>query len=229
MNEILILREAQSPAKGRDSVGTQKDRNKKCAIISIIRLMLKNTCPALIFFPNIYSKMSLMKNTLSILFLLAIGFAAPAQTYLQLEPALTNSPGTISSKANVCLELGRQWEVFSLGADIGKTTFEKTVGRDTSLYLEIRPNLNIFQEGKFTNTLTPGIGFIFNAKENFMTELTNGIEYSYSPLIHINVFFGQYFYSGLYSASNTTFYGISVMKYFKPSKTKGLIKIKDKG
>ena len=203
-----------------------------CRVIAITKTyspMLAKTGGCLIFFPNIYSKIPLMKNTLSILFLLAIAFADPAQTYLQLEPALTNSPGTISSKANVCLELGRQWEVFSLGADIGKTTFEKTVGRDTSLYLELRPNLNIFQEGKFTNTLTPGIGFIFNSKENFMTELTNGIEYSYSPLLHINIFFGQYFYSGLYSASNTTFYGISVMKYFKPSKTKGLIKIKDKG
>ena len=203
-----------------------------CRVIAITKTyspMLAKTGGCLIFFPNIYSKIPLMKNTLSILFLLAIAFAAPAQTYLQLEPALTNSPGTISSKANVCLELGRQWEVFSLGADIGKTTFEKTVGRDTSLYLELRPNLNIFQEGKFTNTLTPGIGFIFNSKENFMTELTNGIEYSYSPLLHINIFFGQYFYSGLYSASNTTLYGISVMKYFKPSKTKGLIKIKDKG
>ena len=203
-----------------------------CRVIAITKTyspMLAKTGGCLIFFPNIYSKIPLMKNTLSILFLLAIAFAAPAQTYLQLEPALTNSPGTISSKANVCLELGRQWEVFSLGADIGKTTIEKTVGRDTSLYLELRPNLNIFQEGKFTNTLTPGIGFIFNSKENFMTELTNGIEYSYSPLLHINIFFGQYFYSGLYSASNTTFYGISVMKYFKPSKTQGLIKIKDKG
>ncbi len=93
---------------------------------------------------------------------------------------------------------------------------------DTTKYLEARPNLNIFQEGKFTNTLTPGIGVIFNGEENLMTELTSGIEYAYSPQIHINVVFGQYYYSGKVSASTVTFFGISVMKYFSPSKAKAI-------
>jgi hypothetical protein len=154
--------------------------------------------------------------------LLFCSLASRAQTYISFEPALTNSPGTVAGKANLSFEAGRQWDVFSLGADIGKTTLERTVGKDTTLYMEIRPNLNIFQQGKFTNTITPGIGFIFNAEENFMTELTNGIEYAYSPQIHFNIFFGQYFYSGRYSASNVTFYGISIMKYFSNTKTKAL-------
>ncbi len=169
-----------------------------------------------------------MKNTLSILFFLLFVFGAHAQTYIQLEPALTNSPGTLAGKSNLSFEVGRQWDVFSLGLDIGKTSLEKTVGRDTTMYFELRPNLNIFQQGKFTNTITPGIGFIVNGEENFMTELTNGIEYAYSPLLHFNIFFGQYFYSGRYSSSNTTFYGISIMKYFKPSKAKALFSKKDK-
>lgn len=157
--------------------------------------------------------------------LFAASLPCISQTYISLEPALTNTAGSLADKANISIEVGRQWDVFSLGIDIGKSTLAPVHGRDTSLYLEIRPNLNIFQQGKFTNTLTPGIGFIFNAKENLITELTSGIEYAYSPLIHFNIFFGQYFYSGKTSASNVTFFGLSIMKYFKAfNNGKGIIK-----
>ena len=164
-----------------------------------------------------------MKNILLVVFFSATTNCCIAQTYICLAPSITNSAGTFAEKSNLSLELGRQWDVFSLGLDIGVTSLGKIIGRDTTIYIEARPNLNIFQEGKFTNTLTPGIGYIFNAKENLMTELTYGIEYTYSPLIHVNIVFGQYYYSGRISASNVTFFGVSVMKYFSPPKIKALI------
>ncbi len=147
-----------------------------------------------------------------------------AQTYLSIAPSLTNSPGTTAGKSNIAVELGRQRDVFSLGLDVGKTTMGKMSGRDTSVYLELRPNLNVFQQGRFTNTFTAGIGGIFHAKEDFMTELTSGIEYAYTNKVHFNVFFGQYFYSGKYSASDVTFFGISAMFYFAASSAGPLIK-----
>ena len=166
-----------------------------------------------------------MTKNLLVVLLFAVSLSSMSQNYISIEPALTNTSGSIADKANISFEVGRQWDVFSLGIDIGKSTLAPVHGRDTSLYLEIRPNLNIFQQGKFTNTITMGIGFIFNAKESLMTELTNGIEYAYSPLIHFNIFFGQYFYSGKTSSSSVTFFGLSIMKYFKAFNTgKGIIK-----
>ena len=143
-----------------------------------------------------------------------------SQTFASFYPAFTNSPGSMADKANVAVEIGRQWDVFSMGLDLGKTTLAKVTGRDTSVYLELRPNLNIFQEDKFTLTLTAGIGYIFHARQNLMTELTSGIEYSYSQRIHYNIYLGQYYYSGRYEASNVTFLGLSVMFYFSPFKDK---------
>lgn len=151
-------------------------------------------------------------------------FECGAQTYISLAPSLTNTAGTVAEKSNFALEVGRQWDVFSLGLDVGKTSMGKVTGRDTTAYLELRPNLNVFQQGKWTNTFTAGIGFIFNARENLMTELTSGIEYAWSDQVHLNVFFGQYYYSGRYSSSDVTFFGISGMWYFKPTKTKGFIR-----
>ena len=163
-----------------------------------------------------------MKKIILSLALLGSSYAY-AQTYISFVPSLTNTAGTLKDKSNLSLEVGEQWDVFSLGVDIGKTTLSKQSGKDTSTYFEIRPNLNIFQQGKWTNTITTGVGFVMNAEENFLVEFTSGIEYSYSKSVHINVYYGQYYYSGVNSASNLSFFGISIMRYFLPAKTKGIL------
>lgn len=165
---------------------------------------------------------SMRQTALLILLFFMISYCQ-GQTYISLAPSLTNTPGTYAEKSNIAIEVGRQWDVFSMGLDIGKTSMGKVTGRDTTAYLELRPNLNVFQQGKFTNTFTAGIGYIFNAKESLMTELTSGIEYAHNEQLHLNIFFGQYFYSGRYSASNVTFFGISGMWYFAPTHSKPLI------
>ena len=164
-----------------------------------------------------------MKNRYLVAILAFITNSCLAQTYISIAPCLTNSPGTLLGKSNIAIELGRQWDVFSLGIDLGKTSLGKVKGRDTTVYLELRPNLNIFQQGKFTNTFTAGIGYIFNSKQDLMTELTSGIEYAYNQKLHFNVYFGQYFYSGKTDASNVTFFGASVMLYFSQSNAQPLI------
>jgi len=165
----------------------------------------------------------MFKHYVAIL-LIFVSTRALSQTYISLAPSLTNTAGTIADKSNITIELGQQWDVFSLGLDIGKTTLSKVTTKDTSNYLELRPSLNVFQQGNFTNTLTIGIGYVFGAKENLLTELTYGIEYAFTPKTHFNVFFGQYFYSGRVSASNATFLGLSVMVYFKPNNGGAIIK-----
>lgn len=162
-----------------------------------------------------------MKLMLMALLLIANG--ARSQTYLALAPELTNDAGTIPQKANLSFEIGRQWDVFSLGLDLGKTSLGKMHGSDTTNYLEIRPNLNVFQQGKFTNTFTAGIGYIFNSHQSIMTELTSGIEYAYNSRFHLNIYFGQYYYSGRYDANSVTFFGLSGMLYFLPTNPKPLI------
>ncbi|MEO8416341.1 MAG: hypothetical protein ABI472_21950 [Ginsengibacter sp.] len=160
--------------------------------------------------------------------LLLTGCGGYAQTYVSLAPSLTNTAGTLPDKANIAFELGQQWDVFSMGLDVGKSTLANQHGGDTSTYLELRPNLNIFQEGKFTNTFTAGIGYVVNAKESLLTEVTYGIEYSFSSQLHLNAFFGQYYYSGRTSASNVSFFGVSAAYYFQPNSSGSIIKRKDK-
>jgi hypothetical protein len=164
-----------------------------------------------------------MRKLIFLALLIGKAIALEAQTYISLAPSISNTAGTLADKSNIGIEVGRQWDVFSLGLAIGKTSLEKVHGTDTTTYLELRPNLNVFQQGKFTNTFTAGIGYIFNAQESLMTELTSGIEYSFSDQIHFNVYFGQYYFSGKYSDSNATFFGVSCAWYLKPNHAKPLI------
>ena len=145
------------------------------------------------------------------------------QTYIQVYYSLTNTAGTLGGKSNLSVEVGKQWNVFSLGLDLGKTTLEPIHGRDTSFYFEVRPNLNIFQQGRFTNTLTVGVGYVFFAPNNFLSELTSGIEYTASDRLHLNANFGTFYYSGRYTATSATFFGISASYYFLPYKNRSSI------
>jgi hypothetical protein len=163
-----------------------------------------------------------MKIFLSILLTLTV-YTSFSQTYVSLAPSLTNTAGTLADKSNIALEIGQQWDVFSLGLDIGQTTLSPIGKTDTSTYLELRPNLNIFQEGKFTNTFTAGIGYVLGAKNSLLTEVTYGIEYSCTEQVHFNVFFGNYYYSGKTAATTASFFGISAAYYFKPNKSDALI------
>ena len=144
-------------------------------------------------------------------------------TYVEVYYSLTNTAGTFAGKSNLSVEIGKQWDVFSLGFDLGKTTLDPVTGRDTSIYIEVRPNLNIFQQGRFTNTLTVGVGYVFSANNNFLTELTSGIEYTANDHLHLNANFGQFYYSGRYTATNATFFGLSASYYFLPYKNRSSI------
>ena len=81
----------------------------------------------------------------------------------------------------------------------------------------------MFQQGKFTNTLAIGLGYVFGAKQNILTEFTSGIEYTPNARYSYNLYFGTYYFSGVTSASSQNFLGLSAMYFFKPSKKKGLL------
>ena len=128
--------------------------------------------------------------------------------------------GTFAQRATLDLEVGLQWDVFSVGLDLGKVSLAPIVGKDSATYLEIRPNLNVFQQGKFTNTITIGLGYVFGASQNIMTEFSTGIEYTPNQRWSYNLYFGTYYFSGVESASSNNYFAGSVMYYFLKNKGK---------
>jgi len=165
--------------------------------------------------------MSKLKKTILLLSFLITGIISKAQYYASLMPAFYTNAGNTGERITMDVEFGKQWDVFSMGIDLGKTNLTKQSREDTTNYAELRSNLNVFQQGKFTNTITLGCGYIFNANENILIETTTGIEYSFSEKIHLYIFFGSYYFSGKKAASNNSFFGLSAVRYFK--KRNGLV------
>lgn len=185
---------------------------------------------------------------LLILYLL-VNFSANAQnlksesvTYISFAPCVTNEIGTIGTKFSPTFEIGRQFHnIFTIGLSVGKTSCVPSrvygttltgnvIESPSSYYLELRPNLNVYQIGKFTNTITPGIGYVFGPGPALMLETTMGIEYEYTEKLHFNIFFGNYYYSSLSPDPNNnlvhfspTFWGFSIVKFFRKTKTSALI------
>ncbi len=156
-----------------------------------------------------------MKKNKFLLLLVLISGSVFSQTYISLSPLLSNSSGTMFHKTNLSLEVGHQFDVLSIGIVGGRTSLAK-MENDTTLFTELRTNLNVFQQGNFTNTFTIGTGYIFNAKNYFLTELTYTIEYALSKQVHINILAGEYFYSGINDATSETVVGFSLIYFFKP-------------
>ena len=103
-----------------------------------------------------------MKITLPLFVLFFSGIESVGQTYISLAPCITNEPGTFLSKSNIALEIGRQWDVFSLGIDFGKTSLAKISGQDTTNYLELRPNLGHSYPPDYEKRLEKGLAFVLN-------------------------------------------------------------------
>ena len=160
-----------------------------------------------------------MKKILLIAAIFLLGNTAYGQYYISVMPALTSSAGPFQEKGNLSLEVGKQWDCFSLGLDIGETSFTYNPIKDKSMYFEFRPNINVFQQGKFTNTITTGIGIVPYSSTALLIEVTTGIEYSYSERLHINLMCGQFNYSGDTKTDSQPFFGVSIVRYFKAYKT----------
>ena len=81
------------------------------------------------------------------LILILLSINSYSQIYISFSGEGTNTPGSMRDRANIAIEIGKQYnEVFTAGIDFGKTTLSRVSHKDTSNYLEFRPNLNIFQQ-----------------------------------------------------------------------------------
>lgn len=151
--------------------------------------------------------------------------------YVSFAPCITSEIGPVQNKFSPTLEIGKQFDgILTLGLSIGKTNCSNKAIDD--IYLEFRPNLNIFQLGRFSNTITPGVGYVFGPNTALMLECTAGIEYTCNEKTHINVFFGNYYYSSFSTDVNVTqhysptFFGFSIVRFLKSTSLKSLVKLK---
>jgi hypothetical protein len=156
-----------------------------------------------------------MKKLLVLTVVLLLTTMSYSQTYATFSPTLFTTPGTPAQKLSATVEVGRQWDALSLGLCFGKLSFAKQSSGDTTLFLEVRPTMTLFQKGKVTNTVTIGFGHIFNAQENFLVEFSTGLNYAISSKVTCGVCIGNYYNSGQFTSSSNQYAGLSVTYTFQ--------------
>lgn len=132
-------------------------------------------------------------------------------TYLSLGNAVfINTTGTVNQKAFMTLEVGRTFGIFDLGLVIGRLNLASAApGPDSSWFAEVLPTINVFSKGRFSEAFTLGVGRIFNRKENFLTEITNSINFAPNNRFIITVYQGNYAFDGKFSTTHASFMGLS--------------------
>lgn len=136
----------------------------------------------------------------------------PHYNYLTLSTSVfTNAIGTVNQKMFFAAEAGRTFGIFDIGLEAGRLNFVKVKkGLDSNWFAEILPTINVFSKGRFSEALTLGAGRIFNRKENFLTEITNSINFAPNNRLVITVYQGNYFFDGKLSTSRAQFMGLSI-------------------
>lgn len=136
----------------------------------------------------------------------------PHYGYLTLSSSVfTNAIGTFNQKVFFSAEGGRSFGIFDIGLAVGRLNVVKAdKGLDSNWFAEILPTINVFSKGRFSEALTLGAGRIFNRKENFLTEVTNSINFGVNNRTVITVYQGNYFFDGKLSTSRAQFMGLSV-------------------
>ena len=123
----------------------------------------------------------------------------------------TNAIGNFNEKVFFTVELGRTYGIFDIGLAIGRLNLvSSNSGTDSNWFAGIRPTINVFSKGRFSESLTLGAGYVFNAKQNFMTEITNCINFSPNDKMTIAVCQGNYFFDGRLTTSKAQFIGLAV-------------------
>lgn len=102
----------------------------------------------------------------------------------------TNAVGTFNQKVFFSAEAGRTFGIFDISLPLGRLNLAKG---DSSWFAEILPTINVFSKGRFSEALTLGAGRIFNRKENFLTEITNSINFAPNNRLVITVYQGNFF------------------------------------
>jgi hypothetical protein len=133
----------------------------------------------------------------------------------------TNTPGSFNEKVFMTAETGRTYGIFDMGIMVAKRNF---IHSDTSWFVEVLPTINVFSKGRFSEALTLGAGYVINAKENFLTEITNSINFAPSNKLVISVYQGNYFFDGRLSTSRAQFMGLSTTFNFIKSNSSTDIK-----
>jgi hypothetical protein len=128
-----------------------------------------------------------------------------------LADVFVNTRGGFAKRFGPGVEFGRTYGIFDIGLATGGVS---SLGRDSSRYIEFRPTINIFSQGRFAEGLCLGGGYLFGAKQALMTEICNSINFNITTKVAIAIPQGYVFFDGTNSSRSRQYMGFSLTYNF---------------
>ena len=124
-----------------------------------------------------------------------------------------NTKGGFGKRFSPSIEFGRTYGIFDMGLATGRLNSINS-GSDTTRFVELRPTINIFSKGRFSEALCLGGGYVIKAKQSLMTEICNSINFNISEIWTVTVLQGYYYFDGTNNSRATQFFGFNVTYNF---------------
>lgn len=138
----------------------------------------------------------------------------PRNFYLAFNTnVFVKSVGGFKQRFSPSFEIGRTYGIFDIGLAAGKLNYLKK-SADTTRFIELRPTINIFSKGRFSEALCFGAGYIFKAKQGLMTEICNSINFNITEIWTLSILQGYYFIEGTNDNRSTQYMGLNVTYNF---------------
>lgn len=103
-----------------------------------------------------------------------------------LADVFVNTHGGFARRFAPGVEFGRTYGIFDFGLATGRINSFSN-GSDTARYIEFRPIINIFSQGRFAEGLCLGGGYVVGAKQALMTEICNSINFNITTKVAIAI------------------------------------------
>lgn len=150
-----------------------------------------------------------MRKVLTVVAVL-LSMVSFSQTYVNGLFSYYDGTGTFGQKSMGTVEVGRTWDVLSVGVAGGVTSF--TGG---NAYLEVRPSVTVFQKDRVSVSATLGAGYVFDSPTNLLVEVSGSGNLSLNKNWSLSLFAGKYRFNGKRVATTATFVGTGVTYIFK--------------
>jgi len=119
-----------------------------------------------------------------------------------------NTKGGVARRFSPAVEFGRTYGIFDIGLATGVFS-ASGYAIDTAHYLELRPTINVFSSGRFSEGLCLGAGYVFGAKQALVTEICNSINFNISTTLAVAVTQGYVFFDGTNSNRSAQYMGLA--------------------
>jgi hypothetical protein len=114
----------------------------------------------------------------------------------------------LKDKISQNIELGKSFGIMDVGVALGRNALRRDTAHNGTTYMEAKVSMTIAQYGIFSNEMVVGAGYVFNAENFLMLELSYTIYGQFWKRLGMGITTGFYDFSGNTTDNSRNTFGL---------------------